>query len=232
MSASSAEPPARGWSGDGTATTLVVVRHGVTKHTAAKRFSGGLGGDNPPLTGEGRAQVLETATWLGGLSGEVAAVVTSPVLRARESGEILASGLDAEVVEEPGFAELEFGEWDGLTFAEIAERYPAEMKAWFGNTDAAPPGGESFADARLRVLAGLGRVLEAYAGGTVVVTSHVTPIKLLVAEALGAPLDAGFKMELSPASATVISYFTDGRASLRLFNAVPPSRDGVVAGLG
>lgn len=232
MSGSSSGAPARGWSGGGAATTLVLVRHGVTKHTSAKRFSGGLGGDNPPLTGEGRAQVTETATWLGRLRGEVAAVVASPVLRTRETGEILASALDAPVVEEPGFAELEFGVWDGLTFAEIAERYPAEMKAWFGNTDAAPPGGESFAEARTRVLAGLERVLETYAERTVVVTSHVTPIKLLVAEALGAPLDAGFKMELVPASVTVISYFADGRASLRLFNAVPPSRDGFVPGLG
>jgi probable phosphoglycerate mutase len=80
------------------------------------------------------------------------------------------------------------------------------------------------------VLAGLERILATWEGRTVVVVSHVTPIKVLVAEALGAPLDALFKMELSPASVTVISYFrgtppkeTEERrlASLRLFNARP-----------
>lgn len=223
--------PARGWSAPGSSTTtLIIVRHGVTKHTAAKRFSGGLGGDNPPLTDEGRDQVAATADWLSPLHGKVAAVVASPVLRTRQSGEILADALGAPLTEEPGFAELEFGEWDGLTFAEVMEKFPDELKAWFGHTEVPPPGGESFASARERVLDGLARTLEAYAGRTVVVASHVTPIKLLVAEAVGAPLDAGFKMELSPASVTVIAYFDDDRSSLRLFNGLPASRDPFAAG--
>ncbi len=77
------------------------------------------------------------------------------------------------------------------------------------------------------MLAGRDRLLAAYAGQTVVAVSHVTPIKTLVADALGAPLDALYRMELSPASVTVISYYPEsptGRpapASLRLFNGRP-----------
>lgn len=224
------EKPARGWGAGAEATTLVLVRHGVTKHTASKAFSGGLGGDNPPLTQEGREQVLLTAEWLKPLTPAVDAVVTSPVLRAAETGEILAGTLGARLVEEPGFAEIEFGKWEGLTFAEVAQQYPEEMKAWMGATEVAPPGGESFDAAQVRVLEGLSRVLEEHAGKTVVVTSHVSPIKLIVAHALGTPIGGVFNMELSPASVTVVAFYGDGRASMRLFNGLPVARDPFATG--
>ena len=94
----------------------------------------------------------------------------------------------------------------------------------------APGGGESFREVEKRVLDGLSRVLETYAGKTVVVVTHVTPIKTLVAHAVEAPLTALFRMELSTASVSVLSFFggTGGdesgsaRASLRLYNAQPP----------
>jgi len=218
--------PARGWSRPGaTATTLVLVRHGVTPHTAAKRFSGGLGGDNPGLSDDGRAQIRATADWLSPLGEGVDAVVTSPVRRTRESAEILATLLGARIEEEAGFAETEFGAWDGLTIAEVDDRFPGQLTQWFSSMDYAPPGGESFRAVRERVIAGLDRVLARHAGQTVVVTSHVTPIKLLVAHVVGAPLDAGFKMELSPASVTVVAFYDDGNSSLRLYNAQPPGSE-------
>ncbi|WP_205475103.1 bifunctional RNase H/acid phosphatase [Nocardioides sp. SYSU D00038] len=228
--AEAASAPARGWAaGAGSPTTLVVVRHGVTAHTSAKRFSGGLGGDNPGLSDEGRAQVREVGEWLAPMADRVDAVVASPVRRTRESAEILAERLGAPLETEDGFAEMEFGRWDGLTFAEVAERDPQGLEGWLGSLDTAPEGGESFRTVEARVLAGLERVLEAHAGRTVVVVSHVTPIKTLVAAALGAPLESVFHMELTPASVTVLEYFPDPergrRASLRLFNSLPPGRD-------
>lgn len=226
---------ARGWSVPaGPPTTLVLVRHGVTVHTAGKKFSGGLGGDNPPLSEEGRAQVLATARWLAPRAGDVDVVVASPVRRTRESAEILAAELDAPLVEEPGFAEMEFGEWDGLSFTEVHEQHPDDLAAWLGSLDAPAGGGggESFRQVEERVLAGLQRVLDEHAGRTVVVASHVTPIKTLAAHSLGAPLDAVFRMELSPASVTVVSFFAGGpdgtepQGSLRLFNALPTDEAG------
>ena len=85
-----AKPPARGWGGPGVATTLVLLRHGVTTHTSAKRFSGGLGGDNPPLSDEGRDQVRAAGEWLAPLAERVDVVVASPVRRTRESADIVA----------------------------------------------------------------------------------------------------------------------------------------------
>jgi len=229
------DPPAvapmglRGWSrSGGQPTTLLLVRHGVTAHTLEKRFSGGLASSNPALSEEGRAQVRATGEWLRPVAEEVTTVVASPVRRALESAEILAAQLGRGVAVDPGFAEMEFGAWDGLTFAEVAERHPAELDAWLGSLDT-PPGvhGESFRTVEQRVLAALQRVIDSHAGETVAVVSHVTPIKTLVARALQAPLDAVYRMELAPASVSVVSWFAGGSesdqpmASLRLFNARP-----------
>ena len=232
------EPRARGWSPSaGPPTTLVLVRHGVTAHTTEKRFSGGLASANPGLSEEGRDQIRSVASWLSPLADRVDAVVTSPVRRTRESAEILAEALGHPLEEEPGFAEMEFGAWDGLTFAEVAEKHQAELDAWLGSLDSAPGGtGESFRSVEERVLAGLQRILDEHAGRTVVVVSHVTPIKTLVAHAVDAPLTSVFRMELSPGSVTVLSFFTGGsggdepRASLRMYNALPPGNDLFAAG--
>ena len=221
----SIQSQARGWSADGGApTTLILVRHGVTPHTVEKRFSGGLASANPGLSEEGRAQMRAVADWLSPLAERVDAVVASPVRRTRESAEIIADVLGRQIEVEPGFAEMEFGAWDGLTFAEVGERHPGDLQAWLGSTAVAPPGGESFRIVQERVLAGLDRVLDTHAGRTVVVVSHVTPIKILVAHALEAPLEAVFKMELTAASVTVLSWYGE-RASMRSFNQLPPGRD-------
>lgn len=214
----------------GNPTTLILMRHGVTKHTSGRRFSGGLGGDNPGLSEEGREQVRAAAAWLAELKDKIDAVVCSPVRRTRESAEIVVAELGLPLEEEPGFAEMEFGVWDGLSFMEVAEQHKESFEAWLGDLDSAPPGGESFRVVEARVQAGLERVLTQHAGRTVVVVSHVTPIKTLVANALKAPLDAVFRMELSPASVSVISFYPDRSApdgagrhgSLRLYNALPP----------
>ena len=224
--------PSRGWAPPGgPPTTLVLVRHGVTAHTVEKRFSGGLDSSNPGLSDDGREQIRATADWLAPLASRVGAVISSPVRRTLESAEILAERLGRAIEVEPGFAEMEFGSWDGLTFTEVAEQYAAELDAWLGSVDVAPGGGESFATVEKRVLAGLQRVLDEHHGRTVLVVSHVTPIKTLVAHAVDAPLESVFRMELSPASVSVVSFYTGGkdgteaRASMRMYNALPPGND-------
>lgn len=218
---------ARGWGHDAEPTSLVLVRHGVTDHTLRKLFSGGLSSANPSLNDEGRAQVRATAEWLVPLADEIDALVASPVRRTQESAEILAEVLGKEIVPEEGFAEMEFGSWDGMSFAEVHERHPDDLSAWLGSLDVAPGGGESFRSVEERVLAARDRILARHRGQSVLAVTHVTPIKTLVADALGAPLDAVYRMELAPASVTVLSYYEAGpdgatpMASLRLYNARP-----------
>ena len=212
-------------------TTLVLVRHGATSHTVDRRFSSGIGGVNPGLADEGRAQVRATADWLAPLAEEIDAVVTSPVRRTQESAEIIAERLDRPLLTDDGLAEMEFGSWDGLTFADVRERHADDFDAWVGALDVGPGGGESFRVVQRRVLASLDRLLATYAGRTVLVVSHVTPIKVLVAHALDAPLESVFRMELAPASVSVLSFATAGpddatgsarpMGAMRMFNARP-----------
>ena len=211
-----------GWSRDlGSPTTLVLVRHGATDHTTEKRFSG-RGGDDPALNADGRAQVRAVADWLAPLADEIDVVVTSPLRRTRETAEIIAERLEHPVEVEDGLAEAAFGTWEGLTFHEVQQAYPDDLDAWLGSLDVSPgEGGDSFEDMDRRVRRTRDRLLSAYPGKAVLAVTHVTPIKLLVKAALGAPLEAVYRMELAPASVTVISWFEDGTASLRMFNARP-----------
>ena len=219
-----AEPRTRptGWSPEqGAPTTLVLVRHGATDHTVEKRFSG-TGGDDPGLNADGLAQVRATADWLAPLAEEIDAVVSSPLRRTRETADIIAERLHHPVEAEDGLAEAAFGTWDGLTFAEVQDRHPDDLDAWLGSLDVAPGGhGESFRAVDRRVRRTRDRLLAAYPGKAVLAVTHVTPIKLLVRMALGAPLEAVYRMELAPASVTVVSWFPDGTASMRMFNARP-----------
>ena len=211
-----------GWSGDmGTPTTLILVRHGETPHTKDKKFSG-LGGDDPGLNVDGRAQVQAVADWLAVLADEIDAVVSSPLRRTQETAAIIAEVMGKQVEIEDGLAEAAFGTWDGLTFTEVQENHPDDLDAWLGGLDVAPTGGgESFVEVDRRVRRTRDRLIATYPGKTVLAVTHVTPIKVLVKLALDAPLDAVFRMELAPASVTVISWYPDGQASMRMFNGRP-----------
>ncbi len=125
-----------------------------------------------------------------------------------------------EPLVDDAWRECSFGVWDGLTYAEVAQRWPDELAAWQESPKIAPPDGESLSAVAARVVEARQALLEQWAGQHVVVVSHVTPIKVLVADALGAPLSSLFRMELSPASLTTVQWWPDGGASLRHFNDV------------
>lgn len=205
-----------GWGApQGMPSTLLLLRHGETVQSVAKRFSGS-GGEDVGLTDRGRAQAEAAAAALAGRGG-IDAIVASPLLRTRQTARIVGAALGLPVTVEPGFAETAFGEWDGLTFAEAQERWPAELDAWLASTAVAPPGGESFDTVAERVQEAHGQLLRSYPGQTVVVVTHVTPIKLMVCFALDVPPRTMYRMELPPGSLSEALWFPDGLASLRSF---------------
>ncbi|MGC9499626.1 bifunctional RNase H/acid phosphatase [Streptomyces sp. WG7] len=201
----------------GAPATFVLLRHGETPLTPQKRFSGS-GGSDPSLSSVGREQAERVAASLA-RRGTIQAVVASPLARTRETAEIVAARLGLAVTIDEGLRETDFGAWEGLTFGEVRERYPDDMDAWLSSPDAEPTGGgESFAATGARVAATRDRLAAAYAGRTVLLVSHVTPIKTFVRLALGAPPESLFRMELSAASLSAVAYYADGGASVRLFN--------------
>lgn len=201
----------------GAPATLVLLRHGETALTPQKRFSGS-GGTDPELSAAGREQAARAAAAFAA-RGTVQEIVSSPLRRCRETAGAVADRLGLEVRIEDGLRETDFGAWEGLTFGEVKERYAADLDAWLASPDAAPTGGgESFAEVARRVAVARDALVTRYAGRTVLVVTHVTPIKTLVRLALGAPPEALFRMELSAASVSAVAYYADGNASVRLLN--------------
>ncbi|MFJ5707044.1 bifunctional RNase H/acid phosphatase [Streptomyces sp. NPDC093105] len=197
--------------------TFVLLRHGETVLTSEKRFSGS-GGSDPELSEAGRRQAAAVAEALAA-RGTIQHIVSSPLVRCRQTAETVAARLGLDVVVDEGLRETDFGAWEGLTFAEVRERHPEDLDAWLGSAKAAPTGGgESFTAVSRRVAAARDRLAAAHAGRTVLLVSHVTPIKTLVRLALGAPPESLFKMELSAASLSAVAYYADGNASVRLLN--------------
>ncbi|MFK4797595.1 bifunctional RNase H/acid phosphatase [Streptomyces sp. MPA0124] len=201
----------------GAPATFVLLRHGETPLTPQKRFSGS-GGSDPSLSAVGREQAEKVAASLA-RRGTIEAIVASPLARTRETAGIVAARLGLEVAIEEGLRETDFGAWEGLTFGEVRERYPDDLDAWLASPDAEPTGGgESFAATGARIAATRDKLVAAYAGRTVLLVSHVTPIKTFLQLALGAPPESLFRMELSAASLSAVAYYADGGASVRLFN--------------
>jgi len=205
----------RGWGpARGTATTTLLLRHGQTPLSAERRFAGR--GD-VPLTELGREQADAAAARLAARGG-IDVIVSSPLRRARRTADAVAQAAGVAVVTDEDLAETDFGKWEGMTFGEAGAQFPGEMAAWLADPDAAPPGGESFAAVGHRVQAALDRLLAAYPGQTVVVVSHVTPIKTLLRHALLAPQAALFRIHLDVASLSEVDWFDDGPAVVRSVN--------------
>jgi ribonuclease H / adenosylcobalamin/alpha-ribazole phosphatase len=200
----------------GEPTTLYLLRHGETPLTADRRFSG-RGGQDVGLTAAGKRQVQHAATVLQGRLGgqRLAAVVASPLLRTMQSAAIVAERLGASVDPDDEFAEMAFGEWDGLTFGEARGRDAAYFDSWLTDATKPAPGGESLSDVDVRVRAAQQRLVERYTGERVLVVAHAMPVKLLVAAALLAPIEAAHRVDVTPASLTEIAYWSDGRPSVR-----------------
>lgn len=213
--AAPARPAASGWSTSSSpATRMLLLRHGETPYSAERRF---LGRTDLPLTEQGERQADAAAARLGRQS-EVAAVVSSPLRRCRVTAERVAAALGVPVRCDEDLVETDFGDWDGHTFAELQQRWPQELAAWLAAAEVAPPGGESFAAVTRRVRRARDRMIAAHPGRTLVVVSHVTPIKSLVRMALDAPLSVLYRLHLDVASLSVVDWFADGPATVRLVN--------------
>lgn len=198
------------------ATRLLLVRHGETDLTAQRRYSGR--GD-VPLSAHGVAQAAVTAARVAELAPSVAAVVTSPLSRCTVTAEVVAAAVgDAPVIVERDLVECDFGAWEGRTFAEARAQWPAEMDAWLASTIVAPPDGESFAEVTTRVRRVLATLLQSYPGERVVVISHVSPLKIMLRDALAAGDAFLHRLYLDPGGLSMVDMWSDGGVAVRTVN--------------
>jgi ribonuclease H / adenosylcobalamin/alpha-ribazole phosphatase len=204
------------WERTAVPTRLIVVRHGESELNVERRYSGR---DDIPLSANGTAQARAVAARLATLGGQVAAVVSSPLSRCTDTAALIASALGGVPVEtDDDLIECDFGEWEGRTFAEVRERWSAQLSAWLDSPAVAPPGGESFRAVGVRVRRAVSRLRDRYPGQTVVVVSHVSPIKLLLRDALAAGDAFLHRLYLSPTGLSIVDSWPDGGIAVRTVN--------------
>ena len=208
-------PAPAGWTGAvGAPTRLLLLRHGQTELSAQRRYSGR---GNPALTDVGRRQADAAAQYLAQRGG-IAAVVTSPLQRAYDTAAAAAKALGLDVTVDDDLIETDFGAWEGLTFSEAAERDPELHRRWLRDTSLAPPDGESFESVVHRAKRARNRIIAEHGGATVLVVSHVTPIKTLLRLALDAGPGILYRLHLDLASLSIAEFYPDGVSSVRLVN--------------
>ena len=206
----------------GPVTRFILVRHGQTAMSVAKQYSGYA---DPELTEFGRKQALAAAQALA--DTPVDAIVCSPLKRCQQTAQAIArsvrpagadkDALEVETVE--GLIEVDFGLWEGKTFAE-AHAADGELHGqWLEDASVACPGGESLQQVHRRVRKTRQELQEKYAGKTVVVVSHVNPIKSFIRQSLDAGPVTFNRLFLDLASIS-IAEFWDGGSMLRGFNDV------------
>lgn len=204
-----------GWTGArGEPTRFLLLRHGQTELSTQRRYSGR---GNPALTEVGQRQADAAARYLGERGG-VNAVIASPLQRAYDTAAKAAKALGLDVTVDEDLIETDFGGWEGLTFAEASEADPALHRKWLRDTSISPPDGESFDSVAARVQRFRGRAISEHAGETVLVVSHVTPIKTLLRLALDAGPSILYRLHLDLASLSIAEFYPDGASSVRLVN--------------
>ncbi|MEJ5998522.1 bifunctional RNase H/acid phosphatase [Corynebacterium sp. H130] len=193
---------------------LLLLRHGETSMSVAKQYSGT---SDPALTPRGEQMAQQAAARIASVGG-IDAIVCSPLGRARQTAQYCADALGMKVDVMDELAELDFGLWEGKTFAEVISADPELHQNWLADTSVSAPGGESVQAVNRRVKKALESLKEQYPAGNVLVVSHVTPIKLLLRAALDAPTSVVNKIHLDLASLSIAEFYADGPTTIKLVN--------------
>ena len=199
-------------------TMIYMVRHGETTLTPEKRFSG-WGGSDPQLSDRGRQQAAHVAAELIARKPDV--LIASPMVRTRETAEIINETLKMDIIFDDGWVEQSFGRWDGLKASEVEEQFPEEHHEWLTSTSAHPGGGESYEEVVERMEYPLDLLVQKYPGKKVVVVTHNVVIRAIACIVTKAPVEAITHMDIPPCSITSVSIWpSDGLKALRSLGEV------------
>ncbi|HET9222901.1 MAG TPA: histidine phosphatase family protein [Roseiflexaceae bacterium] len=197
-------------------TSIWLVRHGQTELNRARRYQGAI---DSPLTSYGLRQAAALARRLRRIPFSVALV--SPALRAQVTAETILAERDVPIIEEPGWREASHGRWEGLTYREVRERFPAEASARFADAlHGKPEGGESLAEVAERVVEGWRALLGQFPGGRVLVVTHATPVQLVLCLLSDMAVTQHWRWRIDLGSLTAIDVYGGG-AIVRMVNETP-----------
>jgi ribonuclease H / adenosylcobalamin/alpha-ribazole phosphatase len=206
------------WTGaTGTPTRFLLLRHGQTELSVERRYSGRGDVALTPL-GERQAKAAgQRIAVTAGVDAETP-IVSSPLGRARQTAAAVAEATGGTVTVLDGLTETDFGAWERLTFAEAAARDADLHARWLADHTLPAPDGESFDQVHRRVRRVRDALIAEHGASTVVVVSHVTPIKSLLRMGLDAGPSLLYRLHLDLASLSVVEFYPDGQASVRLVN--------------
>lgn len=196
-------------------TKIIMVRHGQTAWNLNGRFMGQL---NIPLDETGLSQAALVAQRLRALRPE--AIYASDLQRAWQTAQAIHRAMTAdtsdgavpEIIPEPRLREMSFGDWQGLTYAEIQVKYPEGAKAWESDLGSfCPPGGESLAQMARRVKEALEEILRRYVDQTVLVVAHGGTLQTLITLATGQTADKMWQFPLKNTSVSEIEFYSNER---------------------
>ncbi|MDO8120279.1 histidine phosphatase family protein [Isoptericola sp. b490] len=205
---------------DAEPVTFVLVRHGETAATLARSLSGS-GVPGPGLSAAGRVQAARAADLVFRIGRahwtdlpHPDAVVSSPMVRTRETATIIGRRLGAQVRADRRAQECDFGAWEGLTPDEVDAASPGTFRAWHLDPAVRAPGGESLEDVGERMTALLAELTPDNLGHSIVVVSHVMAIRTALGRLLQAPPSAWRGIRIPPASLTIVRRWADGTVEL------------------
>lgn len=157
-------------------TTVILIRHGESEANREDIFAGHL---NVDLMPKGVEQAQKTAQYIVE-NYTVDKVYASDLKRAYKTGKTLADKLGMEIIADKRFREIDAGEWDGIKFNELGDKYAEDFRIWRDDiANAKCTGGESVEDLRKRVFGAATEVAENNDGKTVVIATHATPIRVM-----------------------------------------------------
>jgi alpha-ribazole phosphatase len=196
-----------------TPTRLYLVRHGQVADGHTQRYHGN---NDIGLSPKGVRQLEQLAAQLSPVP--LAGIYASDLTRALSGAAIISRGRALTPRAIPEFREVHFGAWEGLSFTEIAERYPAELEARFRDlTSFRIPGGESLTDVCDRALPKLAELIQQHYEQAFIIVAHAGVNRVILSEALGLSLNHLFRLDQNYGCLNIIDYFPD-MAVVRLIN--------------
>ena len=195
-------------------TRIYLVRHGQVEGHEEKRYNGQV---NVPLTQLGREQSARVCDFLANHS--LAAVYSSDLDRSHHCAELIACAHGLKVNSEGSLRELSIGDWEGRTWAELQEAYPDHWQERLRDlVNFQVPGGESLQDAADRIRPTVQKIIKNHTDSEVVLVAHGGTNRIILLDAIGAPLDQAFSLEQDYGCVNIIDYFTDGNSVVKLLN--------------
>jgi probable phosphoglycerate mutase len=199
-------------------TLVFLVRHAETAWNVERRFQGQT---DVPLSSTGEDQAVQLANWLTSQPVRIAAIYSSDLQRARATAQPIADRLEIESSYATGLRELNCGAWQGLTVAEVEEKYPGELQWWREHIRGFTlPGGESIPDVQRRVFSYIDDVVQAHLGEAILVVSHGAALAAYIAAINGWDLQETWdshRARMSNTGVTAMAISHTGRPPHTLF---------------